>query len=86
MLFYCGYTMHDGFEDVLKIPTDVLSLVRWPALFSLDPIQTLFDLVRSTFPATEELGQEKKQILWNLILNNDMKSLDKEDRGAKTTM
>lgn len=47
-LFNLESAVLDGFAIFLEIPAEVLNVVRRLALFSKEPLQTMFDLVKST--------------------------------------
>lgn len=51
---------------------------------SVQPLQTMFDAVMSTFPEEEVLIKEKIQKLWFPIINGGVDSLDEEYRDAAT--
>lgn len=48
-LFHSEYSVLAGLADASDILTEVLNVVGRPELFCLEPLQTLFDLVISTF-------------------------------------
>lgn len=54
-LFNRGYAMLDGSMDDFKISTDLLYMLEWPALLSVGPLQSNFDLVMSIYPGVEVL-------------------------------
>lgn len=76
--------MLDGFAGASKIPTEVLIVLEWPASFSVKQLQTMFDMVISTFPEEQVQKKKKRRDLWKPIVNHVVESLDKEHRGAGT--
>lgn len=83
-LFHRKYAVIDEFKDVSRIRTEVLNVLEHPALFSLELLQTLFDMVMSIIPEKELLEVEKNQNLWKPIVNHAVESLGKRDRDAGT--
>lgn len=73
-----------GSADTSKILTEVLIVLERPATFSLEPLQKMCDLVMFTFSREEVLEEEESWKLWNLIVNQSLESLNKNDKGAGT--
>lgn len=74
--------MVNGFADALELPTDMLNVLEWPALFSMEPLQTIFDLLISTFPLEEVIKTNKDQNLCSLLVNHSVESVDKEESSV----
>lgn len=76
-LFHCEYAVLDGFFNALKIPTEVLTVLGCPALFSLEALQTMSDLVMSTSPGKKVLKEDKVRKLRSPIVNHGAETLSK---------
>lgn len=62
-LLLCGYAVLDGFAESSKVPAEVFNVLEQPPYFSVEPLQTVFDLVISNGLGKEVLEEENK---WNL--------------------
>lgn len=51
--------MLDEFAGASETLTEVASVLKQPASFSMEPLQTMLDLFMFTFPAEELLKDEK---------------------------
>lgn len=48
-MFQHGYAVRQGLADASKTPTVVLKLLKRPAMLYVERLQTVFDVVMSTF-------------------------------------
>lgn len=57
------YVVPTGFADASEIPAEVMIVFGRPASFSVEPLQTKFDLVMSTLPRKDVAKEEKNRNL-----------------------
>lgn len=76
--------MLDGFFDALKIYAEVLNVLEQPALFSVEPLQKMSELVMSSFPGKKILKEEGNQKLWSPIVNHGVERVDEEQEDEGT--
>lgn len=76
--------LQDEFTDASGIPCNVLNTLAYPATFSVEPSETMFDLVLSAFYREKILKEQTKRKLWNMIVNHSMESMDEENGSART--
>lgn len=69
-----GYAVLDRFAVASKILTDVLNMLEPQALFSVEPLQIMFDLVIFNFTAEEVLREKETRNEWDPILNRVVES------------
>lgn len=60
-LFHLGCAGRDGFANTSNISSEELNVSESSAPFSLEPLQTIFDLARSTFPREDVLKKEENR-------------------------
>lgn len=60
-LFQYGYAVLDGNVDASKISTEVFNALERSPSFSVEPMQTMFDLLMATFPGEEVVKEEENQ-------------------------
>lgn len=70
--------MLDGFANASEISTGALIVLKRLTLFSMELLQTMFELFLSRFPAKEVLKNERNQNVWTLIMNYSLESLHNE--------
>lgn len=68
----------------MKFPTDAFNVLERPASFSMEPFHISFDLGMPSFAVEEVAKLEENRRLWNLSVNHDVESLDKECRDVGT--
>lgn len=74
--------MLDGITDDLEVPIALLNVLKRPASFSAEPLQTMFDHMMYTFPGEEVLKVEGNRKLWNETVTHGVERLDRDDRDA----
>lgn len=82
-LFHRKYAVLYGFAVTSLIPTIVSNALSWPVTFSVEPLQTLFCLVMSTFRAEDSLKKNYKQTPWSPVINHKVSSLVEKTRIAR---
>lgn len=61
-----------------------MTVLDRPASFSVEPSQTLFDQLKSTFPGKNVLRDPKNRNLWSPTVSHGVERLENEDKAAGT--
>lgn len=73
-----------GFADSLKVAIEVLIVLERSVSFCVESLQTVLDLLISTFLEEEVLRKEKDRNVSNPIVKHNLESLNTEDKSAGT--